>query len=527
MSLQESFRKKLRDRFSKAEIQTLCFDLGFDFENLDDRSIQQMIEALILTAIRQQKTEELVAYLRKTRPKEIWPDPSELESVEWVSTMEEMPRDRDMYQVGDVGEGAAVAQGPNAWALSAIFNIPAKSVWSIFGIIATLGIAGVSALWYSDQPSHMEGDFNIAVAEFVQVGEEDDIQVAQTVSQRIFSQLDVEYKESSFDIVEVEHDKMGRVNSAEQAKDLAEKVNADLVIYGTVTSFGDQILISPRFYAVGQHLQDVNEITGEQKLEASISLSRKDLTSESAESLQRLQLSNTVLIEFTKAIVFRAAGQPIDYKLGRDSIETVIDASEKLGPFEGKEILFLYASDIARRQEDIKASEDFIKEALSLNIENGRIYIGLGNIEYDKRNLHQAINIYKEAATLENQPYGSFVLEKAHNGIGNVCNLQFQSVIRNVQSVDADVINLANCALDSYRIVIDSFLLTTDPPFILKNMATSAYYNSGIIYQETGNNSLAQQFFEKTISLSDDARLIDKATIRLAEVSKDDDLHKN
>lgn len=493
MSFQTDFRNKLRKTFSKEEVRSLCFDLELDYDDLKGETKTGKIESLIVAIVQNNLADAFIIILRRERPKEEWPNSEELKDLDWT--------------IFDHRRG-----------------ITAKTMWAILGAALLLG--GFSGLiwWYSQQPVRMDGDFNIAVAEFVQTGDTDPI--APIISQRIFSYLDGAYKQSSFETVQVIHDNIGTINGADEAQALADKVNAQLVIYGSISSFGDGARISPKFYVVSSHRNAVSEINGEHALEDSISLLKSDITSDAPESIEKMERRSSILIEFTKALVYRAGGTDGDIKLARNSIDLAIEKSEELEAIEhsedfkieGKEVLFLYASDIARRQEDFEQSQNYIDEALSLNSEYGRAYIGLGNIQYDLGNLFQAKSFYMQAATFDKQPFGAYVIEKAHIGIGNCCNLQYQFVNDNDSADANEAIALANCALTSYSIVTNSYEQQDDPEFILKQLASSAYYYSGVIYQDSGRNDLARPFYEIALQLSEDPKLIAGANTRLKEV---------
>lgn len=381
-------------------------------------------------------------------------------------------------------------------------------------------VAGIAYYSYylSQQPEYMTGDFNIAVAEFVQTG--DGNGVAPIVSQRISGFLDGQYNQSSFEDVQVAHNRIGAIANAQEAKALAQKINAHLVIYGDVAVIDDQVLVTPQFYVVEVHQSDVGEVNGEHKLAARISFPKDDLVNTSEEALETMQQSAAILTEFTKALVYLTAGTPGDLKLAETSIKNAIAESEDYGPFEGKEILYLFASDIARRQKDLNTAQIYIEEAMHLNDNYGRAYIAQANIYYDQGNLYEAINHYEQAKKLTDQPFGAYITEKASLGIGNSCNVQYQHIRRNDEVDEMTATALANCALDNYQIVINSYSQQAKPEFSLKEMAALAHYGSGIIYQEADQSPDAQQAYENVLNLTQNSYLLSRAQSRLEKVKE-------
>lgn len=394
-----------------------------------------------------------------------------------------------------------------------------SDVWQVLVFLAVVvGMLGTlsAAVWWLRQPQRMTGNFNIAVAEFAQTGEA--ASVAPIVSQRIFSILEGQYKLSSFEVVQVAHNKIGVITNAEEASKLAKKINAHVVIYGDVTVLDDQVLVTPQFYVAQAQQPNVAEVNGEHKLAARISVLKKELGLPTNEALEKMQQSTTILIEFTKSLVYLTAGAPGDLKLASVSIDKAIAESKRYGNFEGKEVLYLFASDIARRQSNVPKAQMYLKEALRLNDTYGRAYIAEGNIYYDQGNLYQAINFYTKAKELANQPFGAYITEKASLGLGNSCSTQYQYVHRNQQADHGAAAALANCALENYQVVITSYNQQTAPEFVLKEMAAWAYYSSGIVYQEAERFTNAQQVFEEVLNLTTNSDLLTRARRRLDEV---------
>jgi hypothetical protein len=66
-------KNKMDEYFNTNEIETLCFDLGIDYENLSGEGKSAKIRELIEYCRRQDRLDELVARVRAERPKVAWP----------------------------------------------------------------------------------------------------------------------------------------------------------------------------------------------------------------------------------------------------------------------------------------------------------------------------------------------------------------------------------------------------------------------------------------------------------------------
>jgi tetratricopeptide (TPR) repeat protein len=364
-----------------------------------------------------------------------------------------------------------------------------------------IGGAIAAGRWWTQQAWIMTGDFNIAVAEFVPKGDAQEI--APIASQRIFSFLDGQFVLSSFQNVQVQHDKIGVIPGAEEARALAKRINAHLVIYGDVTRINDHVLLTPQFYVAETHQADVAEVNGEHKLAAPITLLVKDLIDPSSEALKIMEQNTRILTEFTKALVYLEARKPSDLVLAKDSIMKAITEAERYDNFAGKEVLYLFASDIVRRQGNLEEAQQYLDQAMLHNRNYARGFVAQANILYDRGNYYLASKLYKQAAEPKDQPLGAYVLEKASIGLGNICLTQYQYVQQNEVNT-TDVTSLANCALQNYQVVISSYNQQSDPEAVLAELTSGAYYSSGKIYQSAGQFESAQLAYEQALKLTED-----------------------
>ncbi len=403
--------------------------------------------------------------------------------------------------------------------LYSVFSSPGQVITAIMGMVLVTAVIA-SGIWFTQQPAVMEGKFNIAVAEFKQIGNSRyDTEIAEAAAQRLFSFLDGQYVQSSFKKVQVSHDKIGIIADATEAKTLADRINADLVIYGEVTILGDEATMTPRFYVAESSQPNVREVGGQHQLAAPIRFSVINLLDPENPELTAGQVRAETLIEFTKALVYLASD---DMQLATDAINQSIKYGEAQRNLEGKEVLYLFASEISRLQDEYDLAHGYLDTAQKINEDYGRAYIARANIYYDQGNLYLARSFYQKALAVEDPPFGAYLVEKASLGLGNSCNVQLQFVLRGGGGEETAVTDLANCALLNYQRVIDTFNQQQQPEQIVADMTAHAYYGSGIIYQETGDLTSAKTVFAQAIQLTSDNTLKIKAENRLKEVTENE-----
>lgn len=380
--------------------------------------------------------------------------------------------------------------------------------------LVLIGGAIAFLYWMSLQPSRMTGDFNIAVAEFTQVGDSEP-KVASILSQQVFRFLDDQAKLITFENVQVAHKNIGWITSAEDAKALAKKINAQVVIYGDVTTIGNQVRLTPQFYIAEAFRANVSELNGQQRLAAPITFPIDSIVSSTPDPLELIQERAVIMTEFTKSLVYLATE---NLPLSKEAIDKAILYSERQGPFEGQEVLYVFASQIARLQGDKASARNFVDKALRINPAYGRGYIAKANVFYDDGNLYQAIENYKKAKGLPDQPIGAYIIEKASLGIGNSCWVQLQYVNQTAKPDPAAVKDLEQCALDNYQQLIELYTQQKNPEANLKEMTAWAYYGVGNIYKSRGQLQEAKKMYEQGLKLTTDPELIQRIESNVKEV---------
>ena len=388
-----------------------------------------------------------------------------------------------------------------------------RQVIAFLLIMIAVGSAIAFGFWLSKQPARMVGDFNIAVAEFDEVSSSDHPNLASIISQMLFDYLDSTYQTGEFRItIQVEHDKIGVIHSPVEAADLAKRVNANLVIYGTVSVLGGSASITPKFWVSDTLKNDASEMlgAGEHQLEYDFKFNGSEVMDIVSGINTMLKQRANILVEFTQALVYR---QIKDYPTALNVVNQAINEAKSYGDFKGKETLYLIAADIARLNKDLIASRQFVSESLRINPKYARAYIALGNVFYEQRDFVQAYQNYDHAIKLkDDQPYGAHIVEKANLGLGNIFSYQFQSQPTNSA--------LAERALTYFSNVTDAYQQSTDntDKTSIAGLAALAYYGQGVIYQIQSEKDKARDALEHVLNISDDPILRQRAQDRLNQL---------
>lgn len=372
--------------------------------------------------------------------------------------------------------------------------------------------AGIGfAFWWISQPQYMEGDFNIAVAQFGEITDEGVIESVQAakISNSLFNYLDSEYKATDFGLeVQATHKNIPIIFEDLEAEALAQRINADVVIYGNVSVNDGVAEFCPRFY-VADH-PDTQELTGQNKLAHPIEFNISELGFQD-EINRRLRGQASILVSFTEGLVYLSSD---NLDGATNSFQQAINEAEHFDPFPGMETLYLLFSVPNRLQKNYSKAVESLNKALLINPENARAYIGLGNIYYDQAildwdqgKLEQALTNYEKALTAQYHPPGAYVKEKVNVSMGNIYIVQAQ--------LNEDS-RLYSQAILHYDQVIARYKETENSK--VRQLASVAYFGLGAAYERQGDNLHAMSAYEQCIKLTDNLELQSRAETQLSLV---------
>ena len=266
-------------------------------------------------------------------------------------------------------------------------------------VVSVLGFLGYNFVGSREMPLDT---FNIAVAEFGQVDEAGNLtrsEDGRNLSEWLFGQLQSNLKEFGVGEVTIWHDsinffqkptKLGMItgqNAAERraaAKALAERIGANMVVYGNLAvdqNAGDFV---PEFYIAALR-NEADELVGSQELGEPIPVRlpinfHDEVTDAFFED--QLGLRVDALAYFTRGLAFDLSGR-------HDQALNVFKEAEAALPGwrddEGKEILYYFIGREALfvGQEDramLDEAETAFTESLRINPDYTRAHIGLGGV---------------------------------------------------------------------------------------------------------------------------------------------------
>jgi len=298
-----------------------------------------------------------------------------------------------------------------------------------------------------------------------------------------------------------------------QAKALARKVHADIVIYGYIFSQENQAEFSPSFYVAEK--TDTNELTGQDQLASPIDFDVFQLKTQD-EINSVLRTRTKILFYFTKSLIYLSQN---NLESASQAIQTAISAAENLPkPFAGEEVLYLVAAKIHMSQKEFDIANTSLEQALILNPNYARAHLARGNIYYslaidanfDSELLGKALSEYTLAYQAKDQPEGAYIPIKAHTALGNTYV---------VMAENADDADLYSKAFENYNDVINEYNQTQDP--FLQSYAATAYFGLGGAYEYQGNIEQAIKAYQQAYDLADAQEFKDriKKQIEAAQAS--------
>jgi tetratricopeptide (TPR) repeat protein len=301
-------------------------------------------------------------------------------------------------------------------------TVPVVAVLALLGLVVIVvgvslsGSAGGPRPAETPGPTRMRGGFNVIVAEFGQVGADGKLQpseIGQQVSLQVFNAL-VAQKDQFTDAIvkssmEIWHAAPpitgGLVVDEAAAAQLAERVNASMVIYGNLDS---QNGLTPQFYVSPQVRGDIDSlVTGHH------ALGDKPIRVDPAAPLD----GNVALATRTSALLYLSMG--LTYNLignPEQALEVYRQAQTQLKSWnekgEGKEVLYFFAGQAALYWQqktsgpeaadlDQEAQTAFEK-ALFSNSSYARAEVGLGDVYFLRAQRQQPPQLILETPDLKN-----------------------------------------------------------------------------------------------------------------------------
>jgi hypothetical protein len=213
----------------------------------------------------------------------------------------------------------------------------------------------------------MTGDYNVAVAEFGAVDEEGSITShpeASGFSDSLYRALSQELEQlAETDIQVYSPAETGQIagttreERAQVAQQLAEEINADLVVYGNLELGENRSGFIPEFYIRTQKLGDAQELAGQYEFGSSIEgKGNIERNTAAREDLRRQLASRTsAMAQFVTGIGLYMLH---DYEDALDHFQLAQD-EEGWDDNDGKEVLYLFMGNTATQLKDFLAASEY------------------------------------------------------------------------------------------------------------------------------------------------------------------------
>jgi tetratricopeptide (TPR) repeat protein len=332
----------------------------------------------------------------------------------------------------------------------------ALGLLGIFGFAAYRTFVPIPTATPIPGPTRMKGLFNVAVAEFGEVDADGQVHPSpdgQQLSQWVYDGLQLEVKSLPLEIQQefqplVWHDSMnlqekgitlGVIPDDKAAAELAQKINAHMVIYGNLKLDQSTASFVPEFY-VAPVQGEADEILGRHQFGAPIELQTPLNLEEQGLSLNIKLTSRTrALSRFTIGLMYDLLG---DSDTAGKVFQEAIDKLDwdKNG---GKEIFYYFVGRSALFLDRDEEAEAAFRAAVDFTNDNyARAYVGLGSV-YSRRarrlppeqrlettDLQQAIENYQQAITRADVLLEPQTKISAQLGLGQAYRLQGDTYTR-------------------------------------------------------------------------------------------------
>jgi tetratricopeptide (TPR) repeat protein len=322
----------------------------------------------------------------------------------------------------------------------------------------------------------MEGSFNVAVAEFATTGS-DDVTTARTLSASVHDQVQTTLQDSSAVGLEVaDPASLGAIEGdtaaerAEQARQLAEQVNAHVVLYGTL-HLGDGVAsLTPEMYLSPSGLTEAGELSGAYGL----GNLERGTTDPIALTIAATEFLEPKVAALAPLFVGLAHYQLNDHA----TAEALFLEAEEGWPAaaavsregNGREGVLNLLGNVTGLQKRLDEARAFYTEALSIEPDFARSRFGMAEVHFqqargprcadtdmseDIPQLEDAIRQFREVAELEAPPL-SFLPTRARLEVGRIlmCMARYGLNTLGEARVEIETVIAENATNDRLRDVV-------------------------------------------------------------------------
>ena len=335
----------------------------------------------------------------------------------------------------------------------------------------------------------MGGAFNVAVAELGVIGVEQE--VGLDLSQAVYDQIVQDLGGQSDVDVEVAEPSAVRVlpgdtpeTRAEAAAELADRLVADVVVFGTVEMSEGLTDVAAEFFVSDRGLTGAEELAGVYPLDT-VSLATTDpvaVRRRTAESLQPR------ILALTQMVLGLSHFQLNEYPESEALFEEALDSWPNAN---GRVVVLSLLGNVTGLQGDLDSADGYFAEALSLDPDNSRARFGAAEVAYqrargsgcggenesDVAGLEDAVAQFEAVADLPGPPL-AFIPERAWVEITKIyqCSGQLEEsrvILEDVLADISDEPRLVDLAADAHFSLGGYHLLKRDQQAAIAEFETA------------------------------------------------------
>jgi tetratricopeptide (TPR) repeat protein len=391
-------------------------------------------------------------------------------------------------------------------------DVPGRS----FALLLLVGLAVAATLFaalsavYEPAYPRMSGQFNVAVADFTGSDANgsaggDAGRLADEVAQELEGELQLTAGGARVSIGVASPADVPPVTGtteaemAESAARAADRVGAQVVLYGTLSFDGVRTVVEPGlFVAAGPHLPGASELEGRHTLGELIEAAG-DIRDLASFARVRTDLATRVgiLAEFIAGLAEYQTQDTDSFETARDRFAVAVETG-MLGDGRGSEVAHLFLGNAELQLGDFDAAESAYADAREVNPDSGRAALGLASTQYaraagddcldaDFPGLHDALLHFGAAEEARDQPPSALVVQKARLGMGRT---------HNCLAVAGDD-DHREPAIETLRSVVESY----GPPegesdLQLRELAAIAAAELAVVYRSRPDSSALSQAAE-------------------------------
>lgn len=401
----------------------------------------------------------------------------------------------------------------------------ARWVQAVLAAIVVVVILGVTNAFAARVMP--DGTFNIAVAEFGEMDSSGEIRSSEAgrqMSEWTVNYLRTELKkeDANLEIWPNESIFFTRTRVQFVQPNMAEKtasdIKADLLLYGYVDTRSNPAQLVLNFWVAPQDKYNFEDIQGNMQIGKPIRV--VNLNDPGISVQGELERQSTAVAFIAMGLAQEQLGQSEDALAAFLKAEESAPRSEMVKFFVGREYLFISDLQLDRQEELWQRAEDEFQQAIAIDTQYARAYIGLGNV-YRKRSdkllaaaqtsgqavdpqaihsVKQAIATYQKVLELKPDPqqYGNPVEDVARLALGNAYQLQGR-ILLTQGDVDSALKAFGEAVqlLETSRPMFESLVPEHES---YRRYLAQAYEYLGVTYQWQGNALEANQEYASALA---------------------------